>query len=247
MSADGIKFILDNPDEYPTKTPLKPSDIAVLCRSHDDCETVANALENIEIRSSTARGILVRTPVCRLVLSAMRYIADKKDTLAMVELINFLPNSDDSKDWLFKLVSGKKDKSNDCLDKLETNPIFNNLNKNRYDSRKWTPLEVMEYAIEATGAIEAAERWSLTPLSLANLDKLRQTCVEYLNLCEARRESGSLTGYFSYLSEKNEKEAEGSDAEAVQVLTYHAAKGLEWPVVILHSLEADPDKKASAI
>jgi ATP-dependent exoDNAse (exonuclease V) beta subunit len=48
-----------------------------------------------------------------------------------------------------------------------------------------------------------------------------------------------LTGYLSYITDAKIAEAEGSDEQTVNVITYHAAKGLEWPVVILFNLEYD--------
>ncbi|GMO34283.1 MAG: UvrD-helicase domain-containing protein [Termitinemataceae bacterium] len=239
--ADAIQSLLHNKAKYPKKD-LKPSDIAILCRSNKSCDAVAEALEKKEIRASTARGLLARTPACRLVLSAMRYLSDKNDTLAMIELINFMSDYENHKDWLSKLVSGR----DEYLEELKLLPVFKSLDERRWESHKWTPLEVMEYAIEVSGVLQAAASWDNTAMALANLDKLRQTCVAYLDLCEAHYGTAGLYGYFSYLNEKSEKEAEGSDDQAVQVLTYHKAKGLEWPVVILFNLDADPDEKASA-
>jgi ATP-dependent exoDNAse (exonuclease V) beta subunit len=212
---------------------LKPKDIAVLCRINKDCAEVSASLENIGIRASTARGDLIRTPVCRLVLAAVRYLADKKDTLAMIELINFLPDYADYKDCLSKLISDH----DGYLDELHSKPIFKNLDEQRDAMRYFTPLEVLEYAINATGVLDAAFSWPNTPLAMANLDKLRQTCVEYLDLCGVGRDAASLYGYLSYLNESDIPEAEGSDDQTIQVLTYHSAKGLEWPVVILFSLD----------
>lgn len=241
--ADAIKSLLNNPAGYPDKA-LNPGDIAVLCRKNTDCVEVAAALENekIGIRASTAHGLLVKTPACRLVLAAMRYLADEKDTLSMIEVINFSHDYDAGKDWLFKLV----DKEKDFFKELKEKAVFKNLDDQRKGVQCRTPLEVMECAIEASGVLEAAKIWPKTPLSLANLDKLRQTCVQYLELCKARHDSGSLTGYFSYLKENKIKEAEGTDEQTVKVLTYHDAKGLGFPVVILFSLDDDPEKKASA-
>ncbi|GHV04890.1 DNA helicase [Spirochaetia bacterium] len=225
--ANAIQSLLSGED-------TKPASIAVLCRTNNDCVEVASALESIGIRASTARGSLIRTPVCRLVLAAVRYLADKKDTLAMIEVINFLPNHADYKDWLAKLVNDR----DAYLDELKAKPVFQSLDARRDELRRLTPLEVLEYAIDASGVLEAAASWPNTPLALANLDKLRLTCVQYLDLCRARHDSGSLSGYLSYLHENDIKEAEGADDQAVQVLTYHKAKGLEWKVVILFNLDA---------
>ncbi|AEF83964.1 putative UvrD/REP helicase [Treponema primitia ZAS-2] len=214
-------------------TGAKPGDIAVLCRKNDDCDDLANALESIGLRASTARGSLVKTPACRLVLAALRYLADKKDTLAMIEVINFLGNHGEYKDWLAKLVNDR----DAYLDELKSNPVFQNLDARRDELRRLTPLEALEYAIDASGVLEAAASWPNTPLALANLDKLRLSCVKYLDLCRARHDSGSLSGYLSYLTENDIKESEGSDDQAIQVLTYHKAKGLEWKVVILFNLD----------
>jgi ATP-dependent exoDNAse (exonuclease V) beta subunit len=233
--AVAVQALLNNAADCPNKE-LKPGDIAILCRSNLQCENVSEALEHIGIRASTARGLLVKTAVCRLALAALRYLADKNDTLAMLELLNLLPDTAGSNDWLAKLLSDREAFFNE----LRSKPVFQDLDTQRKKLRHWTPLEALEYAIEESGAPGAAGSWPNPALAMANLDKLRQTCVQYLDLCRARRNSASLPGYLAYLDASATPEAEGADDQTVQVLTYHAAKGLEWPVVILFSLGAEP-------
>jgi len=65
--------------------------------------------------------------------------------------------------------------------------------------------------------------------------------LKYEEGCNRLHTAASLGGFLLYLNELQSKDADqqgsGEGPDAVNVLTYHKSKGLEWPVVICHSLE----------
>ncbi|MFC4335800.1 ATP-dependent helicase [Salininema proteolyticum] len=77
--------------------------------------------------------------------------------------------------------------------------------------------------------------------TLEHLDEFTALAAEY----DYRNETASLPGFVSYLDALNEKErgyaVESAETEkgAVQILTVHAAKGLEWDVVAVPGLSRD--------
>ncbi|MBV5343494.1 hypothetical protein JZU68_07755, partial [bacterium] len=71
-------------------------------------------------------------------------------------------------------------------------------------------------------------------------DALRHACKEYMDLCTARRSAVTVDGFITYIREAEKEQAKGTDEGAVNVMTYHAAKGLEWPWVVLTDLDSPP-------
>ena len=70
---------------------------------------------------------------------------------------------------------------------------------------------------------------------------MRRFALQYEAACNRLHTAASLGGFLLWLNdlENNEKDVQGSGegSDAVNILTYHRSKGLEWPMVICHSLE----------
>jgi ATP-dependent exoDNAse (exonuclease V) beta subunit len=64
----------------------------------------------------------------------------------------------------------------------------------------------------------------------------------YEESCSTNRQTASVAGLitFLFLSCRDALQPANPDDHAVQVLTYHKAKGLEWPMVIMSDLDAPP-------
>lgn len=83
-----------------------------------------------------------------------------------------------------------------------------------------------------------------------NLDALRALADRYEETCRVTGAAASLAGMLHYFDQAREERWDGSEMRAtdeqhfsqgpgaVVLCTYHRAKGLEWPVVILSSLDA---------
>ncbi|CAN5779493.1 ATP-dependent DNA helicase UvrD2 [soil metagenome] len=67
----------------------------------------------------------------------------------------------------------------------------------------------------------------------AVLDELVRLGRDYL----AHETDGSVAGFQAWLAASRRSEAPGASSDAVELATFHAAKGLEWPVVFLAGLE----------
>ena len=79
--------------------PLAAGDIAVLCRTNENCLNLANSLSGLGLKVAIERGGLFGTPEVRLALAALRWCADKRDSVALAELAHLLHVGDDQPAW----------------------------------------------------------------------------------------------------------------------------------------------------
>ena len=75
----------------------------------------------------------------------------------------------------------------------------------------------------------------------ANLLRLIELADEYETYCFKMNIGSGLNGLFNFIesSSTNDQQANSSNKEAIQIMTYHKSKGLEWPIVGLLGLEHD--------
>lgn len=224
--ASGIRDLLGRrPD-------LAPGDVAVLCRTHEETKEIAANLERMGLRTSAPRGALLDSPESQLAVAALRYLHDRNDTVALATLVRLSPEHAQHKGWLQSLMAAPEK----TIEEWRSDPLIANLDRARLRVNQRSPLEAMEDAMELAQVPKTVEGWGRRSVRMANLDRLCGLAQEYLDGCRARREPGSVAGLIGALEKNDTGESEGVGEDTVQVVTYHAAKGLEWPVVVLTSL-----------
>ena len=217
------------------RTPsIKPGDIAVLCRKNDTCKAIASYLEALGVRASVGQGLLMDTKECRLAIAALQYMNNQSDTIALANIIQLTAAENE---WYPPLIVDPEG----TKENWRNTQIAEALNEARKGMRFWTPLEALEQAINRVGLLDILKSWSNSELSRSNLDALRGACKNYIGLCSSRRRAATVDGFITYLNESEIEQAEGAGAQTVNILTYHGAKGLEWPWVVLTGLDSTPN------
>ena len=211
---------------------IKPGDIAVFCRTNARCGAVAEKLEQLGIRVSVGQGSLLETRECRMALAALRYMNNPRDTVALAELIHMSADEHDA-NWLNDLM---KDPTG-TKEQWQTYPIITILQDGHNQMLHWTPMEALEQAISRINLLRRVKSSSNPGLAVSNLDALRRNCREYINQCASRRSSATVDGFLAYLKDTAPGQAQGTGDITIQVLTYHGAKGLEWPWIVLTDLD----------
>ncbi len=220
---------------------VQPSDIAVLCRRNSDAGRTAGALEALGVPAVLGRPGLAATLEGRVVLAALRLWVDKGDTLAAAELgrIVSLPTEGDA--WLQKALDTD---GRPFQDLPEVAAVF----AARAAATTAGVLAAFDAAVAAVGARELCLRWGSSVQRLANLDELRALAARYTSECAAERETPTVAGLVAHLgvlqADGNDEQATPSGQQAVTVSTLHGAKGLEWPVTIMFSIDRSREPSA---
>lgn len=210
---------------------IKPGDIAVFCRTNAQCEIVAGKLEQLGIRVSVGQGSLLETRECRQALAALRYMNNPGDTVALAEIIHM--SAEHNGNWLNDLMNDPAETKK----QWQTYPTIMILKEGHDKMGHWTPMEALEEAISRINLLRMVKSRPNPRLAVANLDALRGKCRKYIDQCASRRSSATVDGFLAYLKDPVPGQAEGTGDLTVKLLTYHGAKGLEWPWVVLTGLD----------
>ena len=212
---------------------LVGSDIAILCRSRDRCEGVAQALSSAGVKVAMTRDGLLETPECLLTLATLRYIVDKNDRFALASIVHLTQDYThiDQSGWLADWLSQLESPEHLLFYEPE-------LKTARLTLSTSTAIEALQTAITAGHVLETAFAWGNVSQRSSNIDALRGLALFYENMCFMEQSAASAAGFITYIENlKESKQPPNASTDAVQILTYHASKGLEWPVVILTDLD----------
>ncbi len=222
-------------------------DIAILARMNDSVLNLAEALAESGIPTETAQPGLLAKPEAVLAIACLRRLADEDDTLATAEIVS-LTSGDDSEVWLQNrlnyVASHEKHEWCKWLESGDdASPIIQRLAALRPMCQVLTVKEALELVIAECHADANVLCWSPSHekarMRLANLQALIGMAGDYEESCRGSNRISSISGFVLWLQEQA-KAGQDSLAEAgtnsIRVLTYHACKGLEWPVIICTEL-----------
>jgi len=233
-----------------TLRPLRPDDIAVLCRTGKNVTDVVAGLSRWGIAAAAERPGLLSTPEAQLVLACLRRLHDPADTLASATIVS-LTESLEPEQWLHDRLQYLSDSSAPDgqptrshrdwrVHGADAHPLLARLELIRPRLLLLTPREALRLAKAESGVARLAYQWSDNERSaqvrIANIEALLERAGKYEEACTSARQPATVNGLLLWLGELA---AEGEDGRAaaahgaVEVMTMHAAKGLEWPVVIV--------------
>lgn len=227
--------------------PASYSDIAILCRTHANLDEIASALSNARLPIRYKRPGLLSTPEGCLAMACLRRLIDPLDTLASAE-IHALSTCENPETWItqrLEYLQNEENQSRQWLEEDQRGPI-GALKAQRDRLTFLTPVETLRLALDAGNVRESIYRWGPTEQRsqhrLNNLAALQDHAEEYMNQCNAQHQPATAAGLVLWLYQLAEAEqdtqATGGAENAVQLVTHHGAKGLEWPIVIAMDLDA---------
>jgi ATP-dependent exoDNAse (exonuclease V) beta subunit len=260
--AGQIKSVLEDPLQHAIidkasgkERALQPGDIAVLARTNDDCNDIADALKGIDVPVERSTKGLMARPETVLACAGLKLLIDPNDSMAAAQvtyLTEVVLKEKPDEAWLRERLAEREKQAvldardpdkygawleDDCIQQLRT----------RAETvKELTPCAALETVLHIAGVWDFAGSLPNPHKSFANINRLLSCAREYEESCLTGGISVTIAGMLQYFEqlESDEVDFTGiSGANAVQVSTWHAAKGLEWPVVIVYSLETrSPDR-----
>jgi len=248
--AASLRQLLDGqlhvvPKGEKTPRPARPGDVAILCRSNAECQVVAEALHRAGLRAAISRSGLLSTAEAKLILACLKYILNQYDSLSVAEIL-LLASGQPIEDIIESRL--------DYLEKVDNGKGWNGrwagddafilaLDRLREQTIELSSAEILNLLLEELDLRRIVAGWGNEQQRLDNADVLRKLALQYEDACNRLHSAASLGGFLLWLAdlENNGADMQGSGEEpgAVNVLTYHKSKGLEWPIVICHSLEGN--------
>ena len=232
--ADGANWmVFDKAAEL--QQPLRAGDVAILCRSHADILRVATSLSALGVKVAVERDGLARTPHVELVMAAFRWVADPTDRLALAELARFFSDDPQSDLWLRAASAEDQDAALQAAV-----PISASLAALRESILSLTPADLVDALIILPEVFRRIETWGDVAARLDDLEALRGFARAYEASCASSGAPATPSGLVVALAADEPRRPKSLQADAVKVMTYHGAKGLEWPMVVLTGLNREP-------
>ena len=228
--------------------PVHYGDVAILSRSNDGVKQIAAALRSGGVPWATQQPGLLKTPEAALALACLRRLNDPGDTIASAEIIA-LADSAEPESWLtdrlrYLAAGGEADAWREGGE--APHPILSKIAALRSSLPVLSPREALALVIAECDLAGRILHWKrdelVARIRLANLEAVVRLAEAYEDACRATNDAATVSGLILWLEEQAEAELDmlaAPSVDAVKVMTHHAAKGLEWPVVILTDLAAD--------
>ena len=220
--------------------PVRYGDIAVLARTNPHVEGIARALRSRRVPMKMTMHGLLSVPEIGLARACLRCLTDASDTLAVAEVVA-LAGGRPPEAWLADRLTWLADGQPSREWDGGGHPMVQRLRAARDSGPAQSPVETVVRVLNDVGIRETVTAWGPDSVKAAqrqrNLDALLDLVVLYEEHCRAQHEAATLTGFLFWLEEPSSPELDlqpvVTAGDAVHVLTYHRAKGLEWPVVVL--------------
>jgi ATP-dependent exoDNAse (exonuclease V) beta subunit len=218
--------------------PAKPTDIAVLCYTHGKSSAVAAALE--------ARGLPVRiqqdgwltAPAMRAARAAMAFAADPDDRHAALTWLTLGPLRMGLEDALRNAADGV----------IDTHAALDPLRALNTGLASRPVAETIAAVMRVTGLRDWAAGLAAPEQAVADLARLEAEAQEFDSMAPDLRAAAGFHGcgvqvFLGWIVAQTEKawdrhpDPDGWSGSGIEICTWHAAKGREWPIAVIAGLD----------
>lgn len=225
--------------------PARPGDVAILCRSNSECQQMAEALHRAGLKAAISRSGLMATAEARLILACLKFVLNQYDSLSIAEILLLAGGMPIEEIIESRMGFLQEKQNNEAPSRRDAwaadNPFIRSLNDLREQVVELSSAEILDLLLEELDLRRTIVSWGNTRQRLDNIDAIRRYALQYEEACNRLHTAASLGGLLLWLNELNntqkDEQGSGEGPDTVQIMTYHKSKGLEWPIVICHSLE----------
>ena len=241
-------------------------DIAILERSNSSMQPIAAAFDELGIPYLLASAGLFSTREGAMILAGLQLVADRNDSLSAATVIHLLSDPErDTPEWLGERLSALQ--VADAENAAAATPEEHSTRTYRaawegdarltgietIDPSLVSPVMIVQQVIEMMELPRLIQKWGDAARRSSNLDSVLRHTSEYEELAIGTGQAATLGGLILCLEQLAEDEVDyrhpPQGHDAVTLMTYHGAKGLEWPIVILSGLNSDrePDMWSAVV
>ena len=251
---DEVGFVIKKIYEVLGKEPeYTYKDVAILARanSHLDPFLMALRKHGLPYQLVGNRGLYDRDEV-RDVIALLRVIANPKDGVSLYRVLN-IPSLEIDGDDISKLLAEARYKKTDLWEEVKNSEkdklsLLKELIKERQENiTRETPSEFIFNMVTNVGYLRplVEDETVENQLSIKNLDIFLNKVKEFeIKHREDTKELPTVVDFLDYMelvleAGDNSAQAELEDIDTVNLMTVHASKGLEYPIVFMVNLVSD--------
>lgn len=235
LLADATR-IVDKATETPR--PARPEDIAVLCGTHEHGRKVAGALEAHGIPARIGQPGWLGGPAMRAARAALAYAADPEDRHAALTWLTLGPPGVPLEDALRNAVDGV----------LDTHRSLGDLRALVETVETCPAADGVAAMLRVTGLRDWVAAGPDAAQGLADIARLEGEAREFDAMLPGLRGAAGFYGagmqvFLGWIAGQSDRDwdrhpdPDGWTGAGVEICTWHAAKGREWPIALVAGLD----------
>jgi ATP-dependent helicase/nuclease subunit A len=225
---------------------LEPRDVAILCPTHNHCASYAAALRALGLPVRVAEGGWWQSKIVQAACFALRFAVDPADNHAAICTATLGPGATPLTEALGALARKGR------IDTPELAAL-----QGLWPDSLATPVDrLVHQVIQVVGLRDWCDRLDDPAQMRADLLRFEAEAAAFMEAHRDMREASGFYGqsanvFLGWLENKVGLKGEdlrpnpaGAEADGIEIVTWHASKGREWPVVVVCGLDHKLDPRA---
>ncbi len=215
---------------------IMPCDIAILAPSHSILASYASTLREYGVEVTIKENGFISSIIVQILYHALCYLSNEKDSYAGLYLTTTYMGDMELEDALKEYIENNK--------RIE-HPLLERIDIIREEVKTFTISKKLLAIIDALSLWDFVLEHENSLQERANLLKFIQLCDEFESMQYESLHALGIYGknlntfltWFTIVDEDAMPPAKSINTQAINLLTWHASKGLEWPVVVVVGLD----------